>query len=350
MPVVAMTYLLEGGVHFGHQTKRWNPKMSEYIFSQREGIHIIDLQKTNQKLEEAHAKFKEIAEAGGKFLFVGTKKQAQVPVKEEAMRAGMFYVTERWLGGTLTNFATIRKRVHRMAAIEKMENSGLFDALPKKEVIGLKKEHARLERYFGGIREMDKLPQALFVVDPMIEITAIREARKLNIPVFGLVDTNCDPDVVDYVIPGNDDATRAIKVITAVLVNAIIEVNGGTLIDLVTEPEKPKRPKRDHNAEGKSKPREHRALKAEKAPAKTEETNEEKPKKEEQVKKAAPVAEKKAEAKEEKPAPKKETKEKKVTSPDYELLTVAELKAIAKERGITGFSKLKKDELISVLK
>ena len=204
MAVVSMSYLLEAGVHFGHQTKRWNPKMKEYIFTSRDDIYIIDLEKTKDCLEKAYAEIKTIAENGGKFLFVGTRKQAAEVCKEEAERSNSYYVTERWLGGTLTNFRTIRRRVKRLEEIEKMEADGIFELLPKKEVIGLKKEYDKLNKVLCGIRNMEKLPQAIIVVDPKKEINAIREARKLNIPVFGVVDTNCDPDDVDYVIPGND--------------------------------------------------------------------------------------------------------------------------------------------------
>jgi len=347
MAVVAMTYLLEAGVHFGHQTKRWNPKMQEYIFSQREGIHIIDLQKTNLKIEEAYAEFKKIAEAGGKFLFVGTKKQAQGPIQEEAKRANMYYVTERWLGGTLTNFGTIRKRVNRLELIEKMEKDGTFEKLPKKEVIGLKKEYDRLVRYFGGIRDMQRTPQALFVVDPKAEEIAIAEARKLKIPVFGIVDTNCDPDLVDYIIPGNDDAVRAVKLITGVLVNAIIEVNGGTLIDYVTEPERAPRPRpvRDDKP-AREEIKTVREEKVVKETKKVEVTEEVKPAaKKEVVKKEKPAKEvQKAEVVEE-AKPKKTTKK-----VDYTTMTVTELKAIAKDQGVSGYSKMKKDELLTVLK
>ena len=220
MAVVSMSYLLEAGVHFGHQTKRWNPKMKEYIFAARDEIHIIDLAKTVEKLEEAYKEVKSIADNGGTFLFVGTKKQASEVCREEALRSNSFYVTERWLGGTLTNFRTIRKRVKRLEEIEAMEKNGTFEVLPKKEVIGLKKEYDKLNRVLCGIRDMYKLPQAIIVVDPKKEINAIREARKLNIPVFGLVDTNCDPDDVDYCIPANDDAVRSVKVVIGVLNNA----------------------------------------------------------------------------------------------------------------------------------
>ena len=241
MAVVSMSYLLEAGVHFGHQTKRWNPKMKEYIFNSRDGIYIIDLEKTVACIEDAYVKVKEIAENGGSFLFVGTKKQAVEASQEEAERSESFYVTTRWLGGTLTNFRTIRRRVKRMEEIEKMQEDGTFEALPKKEVENIKKEYDKLNRNLAGIRAMEKLPNALIIVDPTKEINAIREARKLNIPVFGLVDTNCDPDAVDYVIPGNDDAVRSVKVILGVLNNAICEAKGLPLTDYVTEDLKDKK-------------------------------------------------------------------------------------------------------------
>ena len=241
MAVVSMSYLLEAGVHFGHQTKRWNPKMKKYIFTAREDIYIIDLQKTEELLESAYNEIKTIAENGGKFLFVGTKKQASEVCIEEALRSKSYYVTERWLGGTLTNFRTIRRRVKRLEEIEEMEKSGKFELLPKKEVIQIKKEYEKLNKLLGGIREMVKLPDAMIIVDPKKEINAIREARKLNIPVFGIVDTNCDPDDVDYVIPGNDDAVRSVKIVLGALTNAICEANGLEVIDYVTEEkEKPK--------------------------------------------------------------------------------------------------------------
>ena len=238
MTVVSMSYLLEAGVHFGHQTKRWNPKMKEYIFNSRDDIYIIDLQKTVEKMEEAYAALNKIAADGGKVLYVGTKKQAQEVCKEEAERSNMYYVTERWLGGTLTNFKTIRRRINRLEEIEKMEKDGTFEKLPKKEVVGLKKEYEKLNKNLCGIREMTKLPEAVIIVDSTKEYNAIREARKLGIPVFGLIDTNCDPDDVDYVLPANDDAVRSIKVVLGALTNAIIEANGGTLVDYVSEDDK----------------------------------------------------------------------------------------------------------------
>ena len=227
MAVVAMKQLLEAGVHFGHQTRRWDPKMAEYIFQARNGIHIIDLQKTSKKLDEAYSFVKEQAEEGKTILFVGTKKQAQECVKEAAEKCGMYYVDQRWLGGMLTNFKTIRTRVQRLKEIERMQEDGTFDVLPKKEVIGLKKELEKLERNLGGIKEMEELPGVLFVVDPKKERTAILEAKKLNIPVVGLVDTNCNPEDVDYAIPGNDDAIRAVKLIADVIANAVIEGKQG---------------------------------------------------------------------------------------------------------------------------
>lgn len=227
MSVISMKQLLEAGVHFGHQTRRWNPKMKKYIFTERNGIYIIDLQKTVKKVEEAYNFVKELAGNGGKILFVGTKKQAQESVKDEAERSGMFYVNHRWLGGTLTNFETIQKRIDRLKQIEKMEEDGTFDVLPKKEVVQLKKEHDRLVKFLGGIKDMRNLPDALFVIDPRKERIAVAEARKLNIPIIGIVDTNCDPDEIDYVIPANDDAIRAVKLLTSKMADAIVEAKQG---------------------------------------------------------------------------------------------------------------------------
>ena len=237
MAVVAMKQLLEAGVHFGHQTRRWDPKMAEYIFQARNGIHIIDLQKTSKKLDEAYAFMKEQAEEGKTVLFVGTKKQAQECVKEAAEKSGMFYVNQRWLGGMLTNFETIRARVDRLKELETMQEDGTFDVLPKKEVIILKKEMEKLEKNLGGIKGMEELPGVLFIVDPKKERIGILEARKLNIPVVGLIDTNCNPEDVDYAIPGNDDAIRAVKLITDVMANAIIEGRQGESLEMVEEQE-----------------------------------------------------------------------------------------------------------------
>jgi small subunit ribosomal protein S2 len=229
MSVVSMKELLESGVHFGHATRRWNPKMARYIYTARNGIYIIDLQKTANEIEKAYQVLNGIVANGGKVLFVGTKKQAQEAVKEEATRCGHFYVDQRWLGGTLTNFKTIRRRIKRLKDLYKMEEDGTFNLLPKKEVAQLKHEREKLEKNLGGIKEMTKVPDALFIVDPRKEHNAILEARKLNIPVFGIVDTNCDPDDVDYVIPANDDAIRAVKLVAHVMTNAIIEAQGGTV-------------------------------------------------------------------------------------------------------------------------
>ncbi|MCD6435395.1 MAG: 30S ribosomal protein S2 [Clostridiales bacterium] len=223
MSVVSMKQLLEAGVHFGHQTRRWNPKMAPYIFTERNGIYIIDLQKTVKKIEEAYEIVRKISEDGGKVLFVGTKKQAQESIEIEAKRAGQYYVNQRWLGGMLTNFKTIKKRIDLLDKIEKMESDGTFDSLTKKEVIKLKLKRDRLDKFLGGIRTMNGLPDVLFIVDPKKEKIAIHEARLLNIPVVGIIDTNCDPDDVDYPIPGNDDAIRAVKLIAATMANAVIE-------------------------------------------------------------------------------------------------------------------------------
>ena len=328
MAVIAKSYLLEAGVHFGHQTKRWNPKMKEYIYTTRDDIYIIDLQKTMSKIEEAYAEINKIAANGGTFLFVGTKKQAQEAARENAERTNSYYVTERWLGGTLTNFRTIRSRVKRLEEIEKMEENGTFEVLPKKEVIELRKEHDKLERLLSGIRAMDKLPQAMIIVDPKKEINAIREARKLNIPIFGIVDTNSDPDDVDFVIPGNDDAVRAVKVVLGVLGNAIAEANGGEIIDYVTEDEKkPKKEAKEEIEEAIEKEEVVEEAKAEKTkkPAKKEEVVEETPVETE-------VAVEEVEETE-----------------DLSKKTLTELKAMAKEAGMKGYSTMKKDELIASL-
>jgi len=240
MAVVAMKQLLEAGVHFGHQTRRWDPKMSEYIFQARNGIHIIDLQKTSKKIDEAYAFVREQVEAGKNVLFVGTKKQAQECMKEAAITCGMFYIDQRWLGGMLTNFKTIRTRVERLKKLEAMEQDGTFEVLPKKEVILLKKEMAKLETNLGGIKDMEELPGVIFIVDSKKEEIAIKEANKLNIPVVGLVDTNCSPENIDYVIPGNDDAIRSVKLIAQVIANAVIEAKQGEAIDLTVDSEENK--------------------------------------------------------------------------------------------------------------
>lgn len=321
MTVVSMNYLLEAGVHFGHQTKRWNPKMKEYIFTARDDIYIIDLQKTVKLIEEAYAELKKIAENGGKVLFVGTKKQAQEAAKEEAERTNMFYVNERWLGGTLTNFRTIRKRINRLDGIEKMEKDGVFEQLPKKEVVKIRKEYEKLNKYLCGIRNMKKVPEALIIVDPRKEINAIREARRLHIPVFGIVDTNCDPDDVDYVIPANDDAIRAVKVVMGVLNNAVAEVYGCPVLDFITEEDKTS-VKEDKEVEKKAVRKEDKNV----------EKNETK---KEPVKESKPVKKEKA------------VKEEKI---DLTKLTVTDLKKMAKDKNIEGYSKMKKEELISSLK
>ena len=304
MTVVSMNYLLEAGVHFGHQKRRWNPKMREYIYTSRDDIYIIDLQKTARLIEEAYAEIKKIAENGGTFLFVGTRKQAQEAMEESAKRTGMFYINQRWLGGTLTNFRTIRTRIRRLDEIEKMEQDGTMELLPKKEVINLRKEYEKLNKNLAGIREMKKLPNAMIIVDPKAEETAIKEARKLNIPVFGIVDTNCDPDMVDFVIPGNDDAVRAVKLVIGVLANAIAEVNGSEMINYIAEDDK----------------------------------------------KANKVAkEEKKEVKEEKVDAPEVVKEEVKETVDFESMTLVELKALAKDKNVKGYSTMKKAELIAAL-
>ncbi|WP_117169683.1 30S ribosomal protein S2 [Paraliobacillus sediminis] len=236
MAVISMKQLLEAGVHFGHQTRRWNPKMKKYIFTERNGIYIIDLQKTVKKVDEAYNFVKQIGENGGTILFVGTKKQAQESVRDEAIRSGMFFINQRWLGGTLTNFGTIRKRINRMKDIERMQEDGTFDVLPKKEVVGLMKERDRLDKFLGGIKDMKKIPDALFIIDPRKERIAVAEAHKLNIPIVGIVDTNCDPDEIDYVIPANDDAIRAVKLLTGKMADAILESKQGEELEEVEAP------------------------------------------------------------------------------------------------------------------
>ena len=304
MAVVSKSYLLEAGVHFGHQTKRWNPKMKEYIFTSRDDIYIIDLEKTVGKLEEAYQALYEACKDGGKALFVGTKKQAEEASIEEATRCGGYYVTERWLGGTLTNFKTIRERINRLDEIEKMKNEGKFELLPKKEVAKLQKEYDKLNKILCGFRQMVKLPQAVIVTDPRIEYNAVREAKKLGIPTFGIVDTNSDPDLVDYVIPGNDDAVRAVKVVLGVLANAVCEGNNLPLDDYVTEEEFVK-------------------------PNKKKET----------PKESVTVIEKEI-----------EVEPTEAETVNYEDMKLSELKTIAKEQGIKGYSSMKKEELLSVLK
>ena len=327
MTVVSMNYLLEAGVQFGHQKRRWNPKMKEYIFTTRDDIYIIDLQKTVKKLEEAYEAMKEIVANEGKVLFVGTKKQAQEAAEESALRTNMYFVNERWLGGTLTNFKTIRSRIRRMEEIEKMEEDGTFDALPKKEVIGLRKEYDKLNKNLRGIREMKKMPQAMVIVDPKKEEIAIKEARILGIPVFGVVDTNCDPDMVDYVIPGNDDAVRSVKLLIGVLTNAIAEVNGNEILDFVTDEDKVKSEKKTQKKDEKfteEKSFDKKVVVKTEKKEKIVDNNEEATEVEEKV---------------------DETK----NDSSLDSLTLSELKTRAKDAGIKGYSTMKKAELIDAL-
>ena len=308
MAIVSINYLLEAGVHFGHQKRRWNPKMKKYIFNSRDDIYIIDLQKVSEALEKAYAVVKSVAEKDGKILFVGTKKQASEAVEECATKGENYFVNERWLGGTLTNFRTIRNRVRRMEEIEQMEKDGTFDLLPKKEVIQIKKEYDKLNRNLRGIRNMRRLPQLMIVVDPNEEIIAVKEAKKLGIPVLGIVDTNSDPDLVDYVVPGNDDAVKSVSLLLGVLNNAVLEVKGLETTDYLSEDDKEKTVKEEVVVEVK------------------EENN----KKEEIVEVV-------------------EAEEVVLTPEELEEKTLPELKEIARLKKLTGFSTMKKKEIIDLI-
>ena len=359
MAVVSMSYLLETGVHFGHQTKRWNPKMKEYIFTSRDEIYILDLQKTAKKIEEAYEALRSIAANGGKVLFVGTRKQASEAIKEEAIRSNSYYVAERWLGGTLTNFKTIRNRVKRLEDIERMETDGTFEKLPKKEVIGIRKEYVKLNTILCGIRDMYKLPQAMFIVDPSKEDIAIKEARRLNIPVFGIVDTNCDPDMVDYVIPGNDDAIRAVRLITGVMANAIVEATGGKIVDYVKVEDKDLDENIMEKAVESIKKREDRKRPEFNNNNRFNGNRNDKPRynndrprynndRPNNFRTETPVVEVK-----EVVAPvevKEVVTEVKTAQQDITKLTVAELRDLAKTKDVKGFSTMKKAELLEVLK
>jgi len=312
MAIVSINYLLEAGVHFGHQKRRWNPKMKKYIFNSRDDIYIIDLQKVSESLEKAYSVVKSVAEKEGKILFVGTKKQAAEAVEECATKGENYFVNERWLGGTLTNFRTIRNRVRRMEEIEQMEKDGTFDLLPKKEVIQIKKEYDKLNRNLRGIRNMRRLPQLMIVVDPNEEIIAVKEAKKLGIPVLGIVDTNSDPDLVDYVVPGNDDAVKSVSLLLGVLNNAVLEVKGLEITDYLSEDDKEKTVKEEVVVEVKEE--------------KKEQNNE----KEEIVEV-------------------EEEKEVVLTKEELEEKTLPELKEVARLKKLTGFSTMKKKEIIDLI-
>ncbi|MCF7924999.1 MAG: 30S ribosomal protein S2 [Candidatus Izimaplasma sp.] len=385
MSVVTMKELLESGVHFGHQTRRWNPKMDRYIYTSRGGIHIVDLQQTVKMMEDAYQQILEVGKNGGKILFVGTKKQAKDVVKQAAVRSGQFYVTKRWLGGTLTNFKTIRKSIRKLHNLNRQEKDGTFDRLPKKEVLEARREMERLESFLGGIKEMKTLPQAVIVVDIIQDKNAVLEAKKLGIPVFALVDTNCDPDLVDVIIPGNDDAIRAIKLVVNKFADAMLNAAGGAGEESQGKPQakqqvKPRPTKPSPKKEAKpvakkaSKPEPKKeakpvAKKASKPEPKKEakpvakKASKPEPKKEakpvakkaskpEPKKEAKPVAKKASKPEQKKEAPKKEKSPEtnKLTEKELENMTVVELKALCKERDISGYSKLRKAELIETLK
>jgi small subunit ribosomal protein S2 len=332
MAVVSMKQLLEAGVHFGHTTKRWDPRMKPYIFTARNGIYIIDLKITAEKITEAYNALLQIVQGGGQVIFVGTKKQAQEAVKEVAQKTGQFYVDQRWLGGTLTNFKTIRRSIKYLKDLYKMEEEGMFDKLPKKEVLQLNKEREKLEKNLAGILEMQKLPEAMFIVDPRKELNAIKEARKLGIPVFGIVDTNCNPEDVDYVIPANDDAIRAVKLIVDIMGNAIIEGQGG-VVEHFEDEEIDQSQALEGEVFDKDQPRKRPELRKKPRPQK-----EDKP----------------LPKKESKPAPEVVVEEEKVEEvpsieQDLSKMTVAELRNLAKEMGLSGYSALKKAELIALI-
>ena len=372
MGVISMKQLLEAGVHFGHQTRRWNPKMNQYIYTARGGIHIIDLQKTVVLVEDAYQKLLEIGKNGGKILFVGTKKQARDVVKEEAIRTGQYYVSQRWLGGTLTNFKTIRKSIRKLHDLNRMEQDGTFEKLTKKEVIGIRKEMEKLEKFLSGIKDMRTLPAAVFVVDPMQEKNAVLEARKLGIPVFGIVDTNCDPDLVDVIIPGNDDAIRSVKLIVSRLADAFIIATGG-VVERAPEPPRPER--KPYNRDNRNRDNRNNRFNNNKKPYQKYDNKTKKPfvKRDETGKPVArpvttarpvtaskpvttakPVAKAPVKPEVKVEAPKKEVPVKKVVTAeakkDLSAMKVTELKALAKQKGITGYSKLKKAELLDALK
>lgn len=337
MAVVSMKQLLESGVHFGHATKRWNPKMAPYIFTSRNGIHIIDLKITQAKIEEAYNAVLETVKEGGEVLFVGTKKQAQNAIREAAKKTGQYYVDHRWLGGTLTNFETIRRRIRRLHELYKLEEDGTFDLLPKKEVLNLVRERNKLERNLGGIKDMKKLPSIVFIVDPINEVNAVLEAKKLNIPIVSMVDTNCDPDLIDYVIPSNDDAIRAVKLISNVMANAVIEAQGGYVEKYDEEEEQEQRAPRQRREDRRPARKPVQKEEVKKEVVKKEEPKKEEPKKQPVVKKEEKVKE----------TPKKAVKKDDV---DYESLTVAKLKDIARENELVGYSTLRKKELIEFIK